>query len=59
MANNKFTMVCPHCGSTGSYEEFDCPEGGRASVTTGFQCHSCGKSFHATFSDGGVESVFK
>jgi len=55
MANNKATVVCPHCGSTGTYQHGHKTGDGSSS----FNCNKCHKSFTVHFHQGQVDSVKK
>lgn len=47
------TVVCPHCGSTGTFNI-------GVSNGTGFgQCRRCHKTFHIEMRNGSVHSVYK
>jgi transposase-like protein len=51
----QITVVCPHCGSTGTYSHGL----GSASGGTRPQCRSCHKTFQVTLHLGQVHSVKK
>lgn len=53
--SEKAAIVCPHCGSTGTYSHGYKTGGGTAS----FNCHQCHKSFKVHFEKGKVDTVKK
>ena len=53
--SDKVTVVCPHCGSTGSYpKSFQTGDG-----SSGQSCKNCHKSFRIHYHGGQVDEVKK
>lgn len=50
------TVVCPHCGSTGTYQH---GIGASSIGATGVQCFECRKSFRIAMDRGNLKSVTK
>jgi len=51
----QIAVVCPHCGSTGTYTHYH----GQGSGTTQKQCLACRKSFTIEIRNGQVRGVRK
>lgn len=49
----KLAIVCPHCGSTGTYEI------GIQNGSTGVQCKQCKKNFRVYMQNGEIKEVKK
>jgi transposase-like protein len=51
--SQKVTVVCPHCGSTGTHQV------GVSNGSSGAQCNQCHKIFRIYMSGGAVNAVKK